>query len=345
MATAPRAWAAKPEASAPKLIGFGSCARENRPQPIWDHVNALSPDLFLMLGDNIYADTDDMKVMRAKYAQFAAVPGFAKLRKSCPLIATWDDHDYGRNDAGVEYAMKKESQKEFAEFFDLPADAGPRTREGVYDAHLLGPADDPSRQVQVIMLDTRYFRDALEDAAPDDGVFRAPYHGTKDTNKTLLGDAQWKWLEAQLRVPAALRIIGSSIQFASNKHRYEKWGNFPHERQRLIDLIAKTQANGVVFISGDRHLAELSVIKTGIDGSPYPLYDVTSSGLNQGGGGNPNEPNPHRAVPMYRGSNFGTLAVELEGQSPAVTLRVHDGKGKVAIERQVALSDLRVAAD
>ena len=56
-------------------IAFGSCATQARPQPIWDAVAATRPELLLMLGDNIYADTEDMDVMRAKYARLAKQPG------------------------------------------------------------------------------------------------------------------------------------------------------------------------------------------------------------------------------------------------------------------------------
>ena len=57
-------------------IAFGSCARQDKPQPIWDAVIATRPQLFAFLGDNIYADTEDMEVMRAKYALLGAQPGF-----------------------------------------------------------------------------------------------------------------------------------------------------------------------------------------------------------------------------------------------------------------------------
>ncbi|MET0658010.1 MAG: hypothetical protein ABW110_07620 [Steroidobacteraceae bacterium] len=46
-------------------IAFGSCAKQDKEQPIWDAVLASKPDLFIFLGDNIYGDTTDMQVMRA----------------------------------------------------------------------------------------------------------------------------------------------------------------------------------------------------------------------------------------------------------------------------------------
>src|SRR5262249_29297824 len=102
-------------------IAFGSCSPQNQPFPIFDAVAAAKPDMFLHLGDVIYADTQDMQVMKAKYDKLAAVPGWQKLLKTCPVFATWDDHDFGANDAGREYPRKVESQKLFLDFFNEPA--------------------------------------------------------------------------------------------------------------------------------------------------------------------------------------------------------------------------------
>ena len=74
-------------------ICFGSCAKENKPQPIWNAIVEQKPELFLFIGDNIYGDSRDVDVLRAKYEKLFAKPGFAILRETCKLLATWDDHD------------------------------------------------------------------------------------------------------------------------------------------------------------------------------------------------------------------------------------------------------------
>ena len=88
----------------PSRIAFGSCADQNRPQPILEEVVARDPDLFVYLGDNIYGDTEDMGELRAKYSVLAAKPEFQALREHCPTLAVWDDHDYGAIDSGRGYA-------------------------------------------------------------------------------------------------------------------------------------------------------------------------------------------------------------------------------------------------
>jgi len=139
-------------------IAFGSCGKVDRPQPIWTAVVAARPDVFVFAGDNIYADTEDMNAMRAKYAKLAAKPGFQKLLKRVPVLATWDDHDYGEDNAGAEYKMRVESQKVFLVFFGEPKDSQRLITPGIYDAKLIGPK---GKRTQILLLDTRYFRSPL----------------------------------------------------------------------------------------------------------------------------------------------------------------------------------------
>jgi alkaline phosphatase D len=109
--------------------------------------------------------------------------------------------------------------------------------------------------VQVILLDTRFFRSPLQVGAEEGEAGegrRGRYAPNEDPTATMLGDAQWEWLAVQLRQPAELRLIGSSVQAIAKDHGFEKWGNFPAERRRLWRLIRETRANGVVLLSGDR---------------------------------------------------------------------------------------------
>ncbi len=312
---------------------FGSCVKQDQPVPIFETILKQRPELFVFLGDNIYADTTDLDLMRAKYAKLKANEGFARLLNACPVLATWDDHDYGLNDAGAEYPKRVESQQIFLDFWGDPADSPRRQRPGVYDAHVFGPQ---GKRLQVILLDTRYFRGPLKTGERRTGGSYVP---TDDPSITMLGEAQWKWLEQQLRQPAEVRVIASSIQCVSEAAGQETWSNLPHERQRLFDLIAKTKATGVVVISGDRHWAELSVDK---DSTPYPIYDVTSSSFNQiHPRGTPTE-NKLRAIPAtYHRENFGEIFIDWDQADPSLRLRVLDIDGAVKIETTVRLSQLR----
>lgn len=315
-------------------IAFGSCARQGLPQPIWEQIVAGRPQLFLLIGDNIYGDTLDMAELRRKYDMLAQVPGFRHLRETCPIWGTWDDHDYGANDAGAEYPAKVESQQIFLDFFGIGADSPRRRQTGVYSAQIVGP---PGRRVQVILLDTRYFRSPLKKGPPSSTG--KGYLPNDDPAATILGDEQWAWLAEQLRQPAELRIIASSIQVVSEDHSSEKWANFPRERQRLFDLIRETGAEGVLFLSGDRHLAELSMMD---GGAGYPFYDLTSSGLTNGHKKwRSYEPNRHRVGTMNWGDNFGQIEIDWERPDPRIRLVVRDDEGEINIQRKIFLSTLR----
>jgi alkaline phosphatase D len=330
-------------------IAFGSCAKQDRPQPIWDAVVETRPQLFLFLGDNIYADTEDMDVMRAKYQLLAEQPGFQKLKAACPVLATWDDHDYGADDAGAEYRMKRESQQVFLDFFGAPKDDPRRSQEGVYSSHVFGPT---GKRVQIILLDARYFRSPLKRGfdrrEPGDG-YRGKYLPNTDAGATMLGEAQWKWLERQLRVPAEVRIIGSGVQVVPDEHGSEHWGNFPLERKRLFRTIRDSGAAGVVLLSGDRHLAEIARLPAEHpDGVGYPLFDITSSSLNSPSGQLTkagtrfgNEINAYRVGLTYFETNFGAVTIDWAAADPLLRLQVRDEKGGVVLQQRVTLSSLR----
>jgi alkaline phosphatase D len=318
-------------------VAFGSCANQNKPQPIWGPIVATAPQLFISIGDNIYGDTKDMKVLKEKYDLQAGVPGFQKLRQTCPLLATWDDHDYGANDAGSDYPLKEQSQQIFLDFFGVPADSPRRKQAGIYHAETFGP---PGKRLQVILTDTRYFRSPLKRKK---GFFPdGPYDVMSDPGTTVLGELQWQWLAQKLREPADVRLLVSSIQVVAADHHWEKWANFPHELSRLFQLLRDTKAGGVIVLSGDRHHAELSVMDAGIG---YPLYDLTSSGLTEG---DKNwrrlEVNRHRLATMNWGNNFGVVSIDWERPDPLLRLQIRDEAGEVTIQQKLPLSLLQPGA-
>ena len=325
-------------------VAFASCADQDRPLPILDRIVALKPDLYLAMGDNIYADLkpepglDEVASMKAKYDRLATLPGWQKLVATCPVLATWDDHDYGKNDQGVDYPHKVESQRLFCDFFKVPADAPLRSQKGVYQSKTFGP---PGKRVQVILLDGRYHRSPLKKAATVlPGTRIRPYLPVTDPAATLLGAEQWKWLEEQLKQPAELRLLVSGIQVISEDHPHEKWMNIPAERDRLYKLIRDTKAAGVVILSGDRHMAEISLDRKAVG---YPLFDVTSSGLNQGSKvWRPAEVNRHLVAAMPHGDNFGLLTIDWAAEgSPRISMQVRDADGEVAIRETIPLSLLQ----
>lgn len=309
-------------------LAFGSCLDQDKPQPIFEPISAYDPQVFVMLGDNVYADAEDEARLVEAYGQLGASEGYRALRATTPVLATWDDHDYGRNDSGAEYPLKEVSQRVMLDFFGEPRDSPRRTRQGVYEAYVIGP---PGRRVQIILLDTRYHRTEIFPIAP------GAYRPQEDPEATILGAAQWAWLEAQLRMPAEVRIVVSSIQVVSDDHPNERWGVFPRERERLFSLVGETGAAGVLFVSGDRHRGELSRLAGSAAG--YPLYDLTSSSLNRPAPRN--EANSARIGELIVEPNFGTVDFVWEGQAH-VELRLTDSSGAIRLRRAVTLDELQV---
>jgi alkaline phosphatase D len=393
-------------------IAMGSCLRENRPAPVLEAAAKTAPDVFLWLGDNIYADSLDMQVFRDKYAKLEAQPGMQILRRleadgTMRMLATWDDHDFGDNDLGREYPKKAETQALFMDFWKVPQDSPRRAQQGVYDSIILGPGPSadgtqPGQRVQIILLDTRTHRTALNNPNPRPPRLRddmpaderaalqarrdawenqrtiaqnAGYPGgympttlaepnattptdTSAAPAEVLGEAQWAWLEAQLRKPAEIRLIATSIQFVSEEHRFENWANFPNERLRMVRLLNATDARGVIFLSGDRHWSEVSVLQPGKltttpptlndprwqyapapDQPRYPLWDITSSALNQPRSRGSWELNAHRVGAPLMTASFGLMTIDWPSQ--LVTFEFRDERGTRQMAQQIDLRTLQ----
>lgn len=352
-------------------IAFGSCANQSAPQPIWDAVLELDPNLFIFLGDNIYADIKQPNKMVGRertvgpfknIPRFWAVspeelklkydllkhgqPGYVALRKKTQIVGTWDDHDYGLNDAGKEYEGKDASQQLMLDFLDEAPDSQRRKQQGVYAAYTYGPV---GKKVKVILLDTRYHRDPLR----SDG--------------TMLGETQWRWFEHELQnSDAQIHIIGSSIQVVSNFSAMsqpffsmESWGMFPSERSRLYAVLRDTNTSGVLFISGDVHFGEISRFDCGLT---YPVYDITSSGLTEaveekyafpfsialalGGWVLPQTMRVHNSrcttnTCVYGHANFGTFEIDWDANPVIIDANVRDIHGNPVLGETIKLSELQ----
>lgn len=300
------------------VIAFGSCNKLQMPQTMWGDVAANDPNIWIWLGDIIYADTSDMRALAAHYKRLKTNPDYKKLRAKAQIVGVYDDHDFGTNDCGKSYTMKKESKKCLMDFLDIPLNSPLRRHEGAYQSYLFGKGE---QRIKIIILDTRYFRDTLYPDPSKQRRYLPNYDGD------LLGETQWAWLEKELRSsPANLNILCSSIQVLSDEHPYERWGNFPNARKRLLSLIVRTKPRNLLILSGDRHMAEFS--KMNLDGLPYPLIDFTSSGMTHIRSIAP-EANRFRVGEMMIKKNFGLLKIYWENGRPVVTMQARGAQNQV----------------
>lgn len=321
-------------------LAFGSCANQSHPLPIYDVVVKHKPNVFALLGDNVYADTKDYNAMVSIYNRMAEKPTYKNLKANVPIIATWDDHDYGENDAGKNFSAKDTSKRAFLNFIEEPESSPRWSRGGVYDSYYY---TFNNKTIQVILLDVRWFRDDLK---PYDGRKKwnprywyykryAPYE--IDAKQTILGDEQWIWLEEELMKPADIRIIGSGSQFGNSWNGYESWANFPNEQQRLFNLIQKTKANGVLIMSGDVHYAELSKLTPK---NLYPIYDLTASGLSSTW--EFATPNKNRIEGPVMQNHFGMITLIDKETDCDIILEIWDVKDKRCIQKRISLSELKL---
>ena len=320
-------------------IAFGSCLRQWQPQPVWDGILATEPQLFIFAGDNVYADTGKYRALPEPeriglaYEELAASEGYQRLRGQVPVIATWDDHDYGVNNGGAEYPFKEAAKTFFLDFFDIADDAPERGRAGIYSVRYL---DSAAGRIQIILLDTRSFRSPLVYAPPDPQCPRTKLAGNPDPAATLLGADQWAWLDERLEEPAALRLLVSSIQVIPDQHCFEKWANFPHDRTRLLNRLGKIDTGRIIILSGDRHMAEISRID--LPSSHTPIYEITSSGMNSAGAGK-GESNRYRITDdNVRDDNFGTVHIDKVDDAFRVRIEIRDVDGMTLQSHSMALN-------
>src|SRR6185436_14112375 len=223
---------------------------------------------------------------------------------------------------------KKESKERLLEFLDVPVNADVRKHEGVYQSFTYGAG---KQKIKIILLDTRNFRDTLARTKEKGKRYVVNEEGD------MLGEEQWAWLESELKnSDARLHIIASSVQFLANEHAFEKWGNFPKARQRMLDLLVKVKPVNAFFVSGDRHMAEIS--KLNLPGLNYPLYDFTSSGLTHTWSTPWEEKNSLRVGELVIKKNYGLINAEWTKKGPIVTIQARGKDNSVFLEERIDFS-------
>lgn len=310
-------------------IGLGSCSNHQTKQKVLSNIFNEGIDLFMYLGDNLYIDTYEENVMKFKYEDFLTNrTEFQKLRSKVPIIATWDDHDYGCCDEGAFYALKRKSQKIFLDFYREPIDSKRRSQEGIYTSYIIG---DTGKKIQIILLDTRFF---LDNKKPNNGCGINDYcpWDVSDT-KSMLGDKQWQWLKEELLKPADLRMIASSVQFSSSYHGFESWTLFPQQQQKMLELIKETKAQRVFFVSGDMHYSEVSSLQSA---DLYPIYDFTCSAINQSW-------TPEANINRVENNVFGNPnigLIDIDWQNEVISMKTFDENHIEKFNHKISFSEI-----
>lgn len=303
------------------VIAFGSCNNQTLPNSLWTEIEKNKPNVWIWGGDVIYTDTYDMAFMEENYQKQKNNADYTAFTKKVEVLGTWDDHDYGINDGGVEYSKKAEAQQLFLDFLGVAENDIRRKQEGVYFAK---DYKVNNKIIKIILLDTRYFRTALTVDDETEKRFKPNAYG----EGTMLGETQWKWLKNELEnSKATYHIMVSSIQFLSGEHGFECWGNMPHEADKLENLIKSSGAKNTIILSGDRHISEIS--KKKIYGLAYPIVDFTSSGLTHSYSNFKGEPNKYRLGSVVSKKSYGILNFDFQNKTVTMEIR---GENNVVFE-------------
>lgn len=222
-------------------------------------------DFMLWLGDNTYtreADYSSESGFWYRYGHTRQEPALQNLLAAMPHFATWDDHDFGPNNAGKSYLMKDISRQVFCSFWANKTYG--EKGQGIYSQFSWGDAD-------FFLLDDRFFRD---DTELEEEYF---------PGKSQLGREQLNWLKNALSASSApFKIIVVGGQFLNEHTDKESFNMYKEERNEILSFIQKQRISGVFFISGDRHHTEMLRNSTVKDKLGYELLELTCSPLSSG---------------------------------------------------------------
>jgi alkaline phosphatase D len=282
-------------------------------------------DMMLWLGDNNYTrevDYSSASGLAYRYMHSRAVPALQPLLAAMPHYAIWDDHDFGPNDAGKTYPLKKHTRELFTQYWANPSYG--ENNEGIYSTFSKSDA-------QFFLLDGRYFRDENE------------LDETQFPNKSQLGTKQLDWfLQALLHSRATFKFVCVGGQFLNEHTNKESFNYFKIERKKIIDFIVANKISGVIFLTGDRHHTELITNTTVKKELGYALYDLTSSALTSGPNTKPEENNPMRVEgTLVTENNFCKLTLSGARKDRTLTIVCYSSKGEILWTQSLHENELK----
>jgi len=279
---------------------------------IYQNIAYKKPNFMIWDGDNTYLrqnEWDSKYAMIYRYTHDWAIPEKQQLFATVPHYAIVDDHDFGPNDSDGSFWNKDTSIEVFKLFW-----ANPKPVNWLKSATYQFSYND----AEFFLLDNRYYRD--------------PNNLKSKDHKTILGKKQLDWLKKALVFSKArFKFIVMGGQFLNTARAYETYSNhgFDKERLEIIDFIYKEKLKNVIFLTGDRHMTEISLLD---NGKNFPkIWDVTVSPFTSGPNTHAeNEPNRLR-IPgsLIEVRNFAIFNITGEGKDRHIQIDFYDQKGKL----------------
>ncbi len=294
---------------------LGSCTFPHKPRKkkwgIFDTMSKVKSDLMLWMGDNIYLILGDWKSREKIYERYVKYRSHPKLNgflTTRPNYAAWDDHDFGSNNSGADFENKHITFEAFQDFWPNPA-YGNENLGGTFYSFV-------HQDVEFFILDGR-----------------SHYRGEE-----LYGQKQLEWLKEGLRNSnASVKFIVGGTQFFVNGG--ESWDDFPEEKKSFLDFWEKEKIEGIVFLSGDRHFAELTIIEK--EGLPK-IVEVTTSPLTSFVNKFFNLKNPNRVEgTLVKKNNFGHIFLEGKGKERKIRIEIRGRDGSLFWEHELLVDELK----
>ena len=279
-------------------VAFASCQRwEHGQYAAWRHLAADQPDLVLFLGDYIYeyatpktttdlARTHSLRHAttladyRDRYALHKSDPALQLAHATCPWAVTWDDHevqndyaaDAGRGEAAGSTAFLAQRSAAWQAFYEnMPLRAAslqrPASTSG-WDALQIYRRLRWGQLAHIHLLDSRQYRSwqacRTPDASSAPAVRPADCAELAQPQRSLLGSAQERWLDAGLAADAASaqatrwsviaqQTLFSPRHYPSSTVPTDAWDGYPAARQRLLQSVARHAPRNTVLLGGDIH--------------------------------------------------------------------------------------------
>jgi alkaline phosphatase D len=323
------------------------------------HIVADTPDLIAFLGDYIYesswgrthvrkhesGEPYTLDEYRLRHMHYRGDPDLQAAHAACPWILTWDDHevdnDYAndRSEDGMESARFLERRaaayRAYFEHMPLPERMRPRGP----DMRIYGQLGW-GRLARFLLLDDRQYRSPQ--ACPRPGrlggsstVDVAECATLGEPGRTMLGNAQERWLERALAEPRAdWNLLAQQTRMAQFDQKpgagrsawTDGWDGYPAARRRLFEALAGHRVANPVVLGGDVHMFNVSELKRDFDDPASPVIASEFVGTSISSQGWPQQrvdrflpDNPH--IKLAESRYRGYLRVELAPQTLRADLR------------------------
>ncbi len=287
---------------------------------IFKALNNTPGHFMIWMGDNTYLRSSDYSSkagIQYRYHTSRQLSQLQPFLHSRPHYAIWDDHDYGPNNSDRNFIFKKTSLHHFQQYWANPSYGLPG-HPGIYTHFQKGDA-------AFFLTDNRYYR------APN--ALRDSVNHQPSRKKTYFGSRQLQWLkESLLTSNATFKFIVVGNQFINKANPYEGVrSDYPFTFQQLISFIKKYQIEGVVFLSGDRHLTELLTFQPE---DCYSLYEFTCSPLTSSpytGIKETSEMHNPQRIPgtLVLSQNYGRIHVSGPEQSRVLHFQSYNKEGRL----------------